>query len=234
MKRTLLLFVLPLLLCACGPSDAEIQRMENNLKAVAQADSARREQLRIHNEKIEVGKTSKRIWLGNTLNDIKEQIRSANDELEEINRFQFGRPIEKKNQQLAVQRKRIANLESLESGLEREIAQTHLFQNFEFQLTPKGVVQHMFECAKKRNFSTYRHLPDPYGECKNKIWRMSLMDIYPSEDKESFISEFSNARIMGEPVIKGDIAELEVAVGPQSNQLEKIRLVKRMNYWYLM
>jgi hypothetical protein len=39
---------------------------------------------------------------------------------------------------------------------------------------------------------------------------------------------------MSEPKIENDRAEVEIAYGPNSDKLEKINLVKRMDKWYIV
>jgi hypothetical protein len=48
------------------------------------------------------------------------------------------------------------------------------------------------------------------------------------------VENFKNARIMGEPKIYGESAEIEIATGSSSNYLQKIQLINRMGKWYLL
>ena len=39
---------------------------------------------------------------------------------------------------------------------------------------------------------------------------------------------------MREPIIRGNKAEIEFAFGPNSDKLEKMNLIKRNDFWYLL
>ena len=192
------------------------------------------EQERIHQEKIEVGKNLKRNKLENLKSTIEENLKREKEELEEIRKFQVGRSSETKHKQIAEQSNDIMEIERYLKTLDAEIAKTALFKSFPFQSTPEGVVEHVLMAADSADFSKLKFLVDPYGEFDSDVFSFMLIETLPKEGQEEFVKNFENARIMGEPKLDEDSAEMEVAIGPSSNRLEKVQLVKRKDRWYLL
>ena len=74
---------------------------------------------------------------------------------------------------------------------------------------------------------------DPYGEHDADAKSVCLVEMQPSEIQLQFIQNFENGRIIGEPIIQGESANVEIAFGPSTSRLETIHLIKRMDKWYL-
>lgn len=217
-----------ILTMSCGKSKKEIEQEK------AQIEIQQKEKERIHLEKIEVGKSKLKMDLTNELERLKTMLEREKNNLTEINKFQLGRSGSKKEKQIAEQNKKINQLNDYIRKFEKEISLTNLRQTFDFQDTPEGVVNYLFQSAKNRDFSKLRNLCDPYGENDGDTRGICLVEMQPIIMQNEFVESFEKGRIMGKPTIRNEIAVIEIAFGPSSNQLEKINLVKRMNKWYIL
>ena len=241
-------FLLILILLSCGPTKEEVAQHEkhiadslNNVKVetirLAYIDSiakAQAELERLHSEKVEAGKAIKRNKLNNILEELQKNLLTNENELKKINDFQLGRSVLEKENQLFTKQLQINELKNFIVEVEKELALTHIHNSFEFQTTPIGTVQYIFTAAKNNEFDDLRHLLDPYGEFDADAQFICLVSMFPIESKKLWNDMFSNGRIMGDPTVSGDEAEIEIAIGSSSNRLEKIKLVKRMDRWYIL
>ncbi len=212
---------------SCGKGKKEIEQEKS------QIELRQKEKERIHLEKIEVGKSKLKIDLMNEVDRLKKLLEQEKNNLIQINKFQLGRSSSIKEKQLAKQNKKIRQLTSYIQKLEKEISLTNLRETFDFQNSPEGVINYLFESAKNRDFSKLRNLCDPYGENDIDTRKICLLEMQPTEIQNQFVQEFENGRIIGESKMKSAIAEIEIAIGASSNRLEKIKLVNRMNKWYI-
>ncbi|UAB80059.1 hypothetical protein INR76_07895 [Marixanthomonas sp. SCSIO 43207] len=208
------------LLIACGEGKKERTQEEA-------------EQKRIHLEKIEVGKSKLKMDLTQEYDRLKKTLIEENAKLEKINEFQLGRSSVTKEKQLTEQNNKILRISNQLEKLKEEISLTHLRETFEFQNTPKGVIDFIFEAAQNRDFDKLRHVCDPYGENDKDTRYICLVAMQPVAMQNQFVENFKNGRIMGETQINGNKAETEIAIGSSSQRLVTITLVKRMNKWYL-
>lgn len=94
-------------------------------------------------------------------------------------------------------------------------------------------MNYIFKSAKKRDFSNFRNLCDPYGENDSDVNRICYAEMMMKKQQEELITAFENGRVIGEAKITGDRAEVEFAYGASSNRLEKMGMVKRNGLWYL-
>ena len=94
-------------------------------------------------------------------------------------------------------------------------------------------MNYIFESAKKGDFSNFRYLCDPYGENDRSIDKICSIELLSTIKKEQFANALKNGRIIGESKVTKDKVEIEFAAGPNSDKLEKIKLIKRNNLWYL-
>jgi hypothetical protein len=251
MKEHLSIIGLLLTLYSCGPNAEEIKKREQfvadstqaaieNKKAIQdsiqlaeQKQKELAEKNRIHEEKIEVGKSIKRTKLNNYLKEIESKLSQEKRRLSQINEFQIGRSSSTKSQQLAEQRKAIRQIEEFKEGLEYEISHAHLHQSYDFQTTPKGTIKHLIKSAETEDYSKLRNLVDPYGEFDRDAFAICLVEMYPDEIKTQWKNEFASGRIMGASKISRQTAEIEIAIGISSNKLETIHLVQRQDKWYI-
>jgi len=215
-KNYILIIGLLLITISCGKSKKEI------------------EQERIHLEKIEVGKSILKTHFSNELERLNKILTEQEKKLAEIKEFHFGRANATKTKQLNEQNIRIGQIQSYVSKIVKEISLTNLRETFDFQDSPKGVINYLFESAKNNNFDKLRYLCDPYGENDGDSRGICFVATQPSEMQNHFVENFKNGRIMSEPKIENDRAEVEIAFGPSSNRLEKINLVKRLDKWYIV
>lgn len=190
------------------------------------------EKLKIHEQKLSVAKVKKQTHLTDNLKSMETLLEEAKNDLENVNAFQIGRDLSTKNQQIADVNKRILYIETYITNIKNELAEIELTQTYDFQDDPKRTLEQLFESSKRRDFSNFRHLCDPYFEDDSKGEIFCLLPIFEFEDKESFAQNFENARIVGAPIMEGDRARYEVASGPDANKLVQIVLVKRMGNWY--
>ncbi len=192
------------------------------------------EQKRIHFEKVEVGKSLKIDYLNNHLANVKADLVKAELELKKINQFQLGRSSSTKRKQLLAQQDIINGLQASIERIGREISLSGLFESFEFQETPEGTIQHIFYAAKTADYEKLRHLSDPYGECNETVLKLCLVEIQDNQSKENWNGLFSFGRIMNKLRQTDNEADFEIAIGENSSQLVTIRLIKRLDKWYLI
>lgn len=230
---------------SCGPNEKEIKEreafiadslttyQENYIKdSIAEFES--NEELRVHNENIEVGKSKMRLYFNEIHEQIKEEIKKTEKKQNETNKFQLLRTEKEKRDQLSEISQKLYELRQAKDKIQEEIALIEKHVSHDFQNTPEGVVKHIFLAAKNNDFSKFRDLIDPYGPSKRSdAYNICLIEVYPKEKKQDFIDTFKNGRIMGAPKIEGNKAKVEIAYGISSNKLVSIRLVKRMSKWYL-
>ncbi len=216
---------------SCGKSKKE---MEQEKAQIELEQKALEEKKRIHLEKIEVGKSKLKMDLTKELDRLNKLLEEENSKLTEINSFQFGRSSSEKENQLNEQNKKIRYITDYISKFEKGISLINLRESFDFQNTPEGVINHVFQSAKNRDFSKLRNLCDPYGENDIDTRGICLIEMQPTEMQNQFVESFENGRIMGNPKIENETAEIEIAFGPSSDRLEKIKMVKRMEKSYIL
>lgn len=240
--KNLLIIGVASLIISCGPSKEEIAKREkfvaDSLNVVREDSIARVEERiemeRIHKERIEVGKSINKTNLTKILDQLNLELKQERQNLSQINVFQIGRSTTTKQEQLDAQNDLILQLENSITKVEKEISNTNLFNSFDFQLTPEGVVEHIFTSAVNSDFSKMRHLLDPYGEYEVDAQQICLVEMFPNEGQKEWKNIFANGRVMSEPIINEDMAEIEIAIGSSSDRLEKIKLVRRMDKWYVI
>ncbi|PKP11492.1 MAG: hypothetical protein CVU08_12155 [Bacteroidetes bacterium HGW-Bacteroidetes-3] len=233
-KNHILIIGLLLITISCGKNKKEIENEKAQIEIQQKVIAEKKEQERIHLEKIEVGKSILKTHFSNELERLKKVLQEQERKLTEIYEFQFGRANSTKEKQLNEQNIRIGQIQSYISRIEKEISLTNLRETFDFQDSPKGVINYLFESAKNNDFEKLRHLCDPYGENDGDSRGICFVAMQPSEMQNQFVESFKKGRIMSEPKIENDRAEVEIAYGPNSDKLEKINLVKRMDKWYIV
>ncbi|WP_423818782.1 hypothetical protein V5739_14635 [Salinimicrobium sp. TIG7-5_MAKvit] len=243
MKKLYSLLIVIVFLASCQEKKSEsnvITKSATSSETVNKATEPTEKQpvwtdkeLRIHREKIEVGNEKLKMAFNTHIESIEEELKQAKAELEEIEDFEIGRSQATKDAQLEKQHEKIEFFKESISHLKSEYVKIPLHKRFDFQKNPKAVVEQLFEGFKDEDFENFRYLGDPYGEFDEEILWLTNIKALPQLYREDFLSEFKNSRIMGEPIIKNNKASIEVALGPSSNRLEIINLVKRLDSWYL-
>jgi hypothetical protein len=223
MNRNYILALITIMtLNSCGKSEKEIKIEKEKIEFV-----------KIHEQKINVGKRKKITELTMQLQRFPDAYEKANKKIEEISRFKIGRAKSTKEKQLREAYNQLNEMREYEKKLKNEIAQSEYLKTFEFQKNPKSVMEYIFESAKKENFENFRNLCDPYGENDRDVNQICFAEMLPKKGKQELVDMFKNGRIIGEIKIDNDRAVVEFAYGLSSNKLEKMGMVKRNDLWYL-
>jgi len=235
-----------LIFYSCGPSQQELeaqnalaekikQRTEDSIAFVDKERQEKIELERIHNEKIEVGKALKRDRLNEIIKDLERELQRLNNSLTETNRIKLLRTYDEKQAQLDAIRVQIYEKEFLISNLKKQVSVTYLFESFSFQSTPEGTVRQIIKSAKTRKHSNLRHLIDPYGDFDNSAFDLCYAELLSVGFLNLWNAHFEKGRIIGSPKFKNNNSEatVEVAVGWNSDTIEKIDLVNRYGRWYI-
>lgn len=223
-----IVLIILLTLISCGESKKELELIEKQ-----KIDQQKIEKQKIHQQKINVGKVKNQNNLDEALSIANSALARAEQEYNEINLFQFGRSQTTKDRQLRDAQKQINDLRDYVRNIKDEIAELELSKTFDFQKRPEDVVKHLFFAAKNKDFSKLRYLCDPYAENDEDTGGLCHVGMLTQSNQNQFIQNFRNGRIIGNPIINGDKAEVEFAFGQSSNLLEKMNLINRMGLWYL-
>lgn len=218
----------------------ELELAKNQLALKEEVEREKAKQLVLaqkekeHQQKLNVGKKKRISQLNDLSQEASTAISTAEFELTQINEFQIGRSSATKEYELQNQRKKINNLTSYIKKIKNAIAELEYHKTFEFQNSPERVMNYIFEAAKKEDFSNFKYLCDPYSENDSNVNYVCYAGLMLEQGKNELIANFSSGRIIGEPKIQDDRAEIEFAYGPNSDRLEKANLIKRNEKWYLI
>lgn len=247
-KNYVIALIIIISFISCGKSEEEIAlekakiELEKTKIELAEKTKAaeelkiseeKAEKERIHQQRRNVGKTKKHTGLTSKLQQLNESKKNVENKLKEINKFKLGRSSSTKSKQLEEAQMQLSEVYNMKRKVENEIAQLEHFKTFDFQKNPIDVISFIFESIKNEDYSEFRNLCDPYGENDNDVNYFCYAEMLTKKMQNNLKRDFENARIIGEPKIVGDKAEVEIAFGRSTNQLEKIRLVKRNGLWYL-
>lgn len=240
-KNYIFLLLTVLILSSCGKSKQELElekaKLELEKTKLELAKKEKKEELakieKVHDQKVNVGKRKKITELNLLLQKLSLSIEKGEQNIREINQFKIGRSSSTKEKQLKEARTQLRKIKDYVERVKNEIAQLEYHKTFEFQKDPASVINYIFESAKNRDFSNFRNLCDPYGENDSDVNRICYAEMMMQKQQANLKAEFENGRIIGEPKIDGDKAEVEFAFGPSANRLEKMKMVKRNGLWYL-
>ncbi|RME82399.1 MAG: hypothetical protein D6775_11015 [Caldilineae bacterium] len=101
--------------------------------------------------------------------------------------------------------------------------------------TPEGTLEAVFEAARTGDFTALAVLCDPLRENDRDTQR--ICDLTADDPlRASFVEYFSSGKLNGEAVISadGNTAEVPFLFGPNGDQEETMRLIKRNGKWYLL
>lgn len=225
-KNYILALIIILTLNSCGKSEKEIKIEKEKLELKIKTE-------KIHEQKVNVGKRKKITALTMQLQRLPEAIKKAQENIEDIQKFKIGRAQSTKERQLKKAYELLSETRNYGEKLKNEIAQLEYLKTFDFQKDPESVMKYIFESAKKGDFKNFRNLCDPYGENDRDVNSICYAEMLPKKGKQELEEMFKNGRIIGKPVIKEKTAEIEFAYGLSSNKLEKMKMIKRNNLWYL-
>ena len=102
------------------------------------------------------------------------------------------------------------------------------------QSTPQGVAQMVFGAAQSGDYSKLKDLCDASldtdGDAKH------ICDVTTGDDelKNQFKEHFSKGTVVGDPVIEGDNAKVEILFGPDGTKKETLNMTKKDGKWYLV
>lgn len=240
-KNHIFFLLTVLILSSCGKSKQELElekaKLELEKTKLELAKKEKKEELakieKVHDQKVNVGKRKKITELNLLLQKLSLSIEKGKQNIREINQFKIGRSSSTKEKQLKEARTQLREIKDYVERVKNEIAQLEYHKTFEFQKDPASVINYIFESAKNRDFSNFRNLCDPYGENDSDVNRICYAEMMMQKQQANLKAEFENGRIIGEPKIDGDKAEVEFAFGPSANRLEKMKMVKRNGLWYL-
>jgi hypothetical protein len=225
-KNYILALIIILTLTSCGKSEKEIKIEKEKLELKIKTE-------KIHEQKVNVGKRKKITELTMQLQSLPEALKKAQENIENIQRFQIGRAQSTKDRQLKKAYELLSETRDYGEKLKTEIAQLEYLKTFDFQKNPESVMKYIFESAKKGDFKDFRNLCDPYGENDRDVSSICYAELLSEKRKKELQDMFKNGRIIGEPVITENTAKIEFAYGLSSNKLEKMGMIKRNNLWYL-
>ncbi|HUH51033.1 MAG TPA: hypothetical protein VLZ11_02935 [Flavobacterium sp.] len=250
MKKNYIIIIIAILtLTSCGKSKEklelekakiELERTKLELAEKNKADEQiqvsqqNAEKQKIHEQKLNVGKQKRLVELNEQLQQLPGALSQAEAQLNEVNEFHLGRSSTTKEKQIKEASNQLNEIRHYGDKLKNEIAQLEYNETFDFQKTPESLMNYMFKSAKTGNLSNFRYLCDPYAENDSDTKAICYAEMLTQKGREELITGFANGRIMGEPKIKGDKAEIEFAFGPSSSELKKMNLINRNGLWYLM
>ncbi len=98
---------------------------------------------------------------------------------------------------------------------------------------PKRVVSSIFFAARTGRASHLASLCDPEGSANQYAKRICHLQVGDA-DWASFVENFAEGTLTGEPRITGDRAMINFAFGKSGNESETMELVRRDGRWFLV
>jgi hypothetical protein len=109
-----------------------------------------------------------------------------------------------------------------------------LLENKATQTDPTRVVQALFEAAKSGEFRALSGLCEPTGAGDGDTKRICAMQSQSKTVQEEFKTTFKTGKVLGEPVIVHNVAQIQFSFGAKNEQQEEMTLVKMDGKWYLV
>jgi hypothetical protein len=101
------------------------------------------------------------------------------------------------------------------------------------QSTPKGVAEMVFAAAQSGDYSRLKDLCDASLNTDNDAKHICDVTTGDDELKGQFKEHFSKGTVVGEPVIEGDNAKVEIMFGPDGTKKETLNMARKDGKWYL-
>jgi hypothetical protein len=95
---------------------------------------------------------------------------------------------------------------------------------------PKAVAEAIFDAAKSGKYDGLAALIDSDADKDSKMITSAATD---KEVAKSFQEYFSKGKVVGDPVITGDNAEVKILFGPDGTKEETFNMVRKNGKWYL-
>jgi len=223
------IFVSTLFACNQGPTQEEIRIREE----ISKREEIRiQEEIRIHEEYVQVGKEKRRLFLENILDSLGSELEKGDKELAKTLEFRFLRAKSVKAREVQTQLEKNSEFERIKRAIEEELTRMPLTKSFAFQDDPQKLMEYIFGPMTDDKLSDFRFVLDPYGEYDDKIMSISMIHCM-NEVEQNHMTNMFPMRIMPEPKIYESYAIYEIATGPGRDRLEKVKLIKRLDKWYL-
>lgn len=101
------------------------------------------------------------------------------------------------------------------------------------QADPKSVAEEVFKAARTGHFSVLSQLCDPNGEVDRDSQRLCAVESTSEGAQADFMAYFKSGKVIGDPVINGDQASVQIKFGMDGDRDETLNMVKRGDKWYL-
>lgn len=98
------------------------------------------------------------------------------------------------------------------------------------QASPRAVAETIFNSAKSGNYDGLAALIDTEADNDSKMIAQAVVD---KKIQEEFKTYFKSGKVVGDPVINGDKASVNILFGPDGDKEETFEMVKRDGRWYL-
>lgn len=98
------------------------------------------------------------------------------------------------------------------------------------QADPRSVAEAIFDAAKDGKYDGLAALVDTDADKDSKM----IADVATNKELEKMFKEyFSTGKVVGEPTITGDNAEVKILFGPDGTKEETFNMVRKNGKWYL-
>lgn len=102
------------------------------------------------------------------------------------------------------------------------------------QTDPRSVVEQVFKAAQSEDFNLVANLCDPEGEGDGDTKQICDIENSSADMQEEFVTYFKEGKVIGEPGINGNEAQVNIKFGPGGAKDETMKLIKRGDNWYLL
>lgn len=101
------------------------------------------------------------------------------------------------------------------------------------QSTPTGAANMVFDAAKSGDFSQLKNLCNESLASDGDSRRVCGVADGDEKAKSSFKEYFSTGKVVGDPVIEGDAAKVNITFGPDGTKEETLNMQMKDGKWYL-
>lgn len=100
------------------------------------------------------------------------------------------------------------------------------------QGTPKALAESIFRAARTGEFTGLEKILDP-ADSDRQAKNIAGVASAEAERQEEFRTWFGKGKVVGEPRIEGDDAEVDILFGPDGTKAEKFVMHRHEGLWYL-
>jgi hypothetical protein len=193
------------------------------------------EELTIHKQKVTSGIANKKNDIDQLINNNKSKVIELSEKLRKARKFKIGRSKAEKEFEISSLETTISDLSKYNIRLAKFKKELdYLHNTYNFQSEPQSVLNELFTAAKTRDFRMMLFLADPYDENDSDVDRIGYSEALSPKQRMSIISMFENAKIIGEPRILENTAEIDFLYGRNADKKETMKLIRRNESWYLL